>query len=173
MGKHNLIEAVMGAVVLLVAVFFLIFAYSSSRFTVMEGYELKARFERADGIIPGSEVRLSGVKVGIVTDLSVDTQAYQAVVTFQVPSNLKLPQDTVAEILGDGLLGSKFIALVPGGDDESLSPGDVLEHTQSSVSLESLIGQLIFSSQDKEDEKAIKPREKKGVKIAPEGLQLH
>lgn len=172
MGKHNIIEAIIGAVVLGVAVFFLIFAYSSSHVKVSQGYELKARFERADGIIVGSEVRLSGVKVGTVTDLSLDTKSYQAVVTFSVPTHVKVPQDTVAEILGDGLIGNKFIALVPGGDDVTLNPGDIMEYTQSSVSLESLIGQLIFSNQDKDEKEKTAGASKGKVRIEPDGLRV-
>ena len=168
MGKHHIIEAVIGAVILGVTIFFLVFAYSSSHFKVADGYELKARFERADGIIPGSEVRFSGVKVGTVTKMALDTKSYQAVVSFTVPGYVKIPQDTVAEILGDGLIGNKFIALVPGGDEEILNPGDVMEYTQSSVSLESLIGQLIFSNQDKEEKEKTAASSKAKVRIEPD-----
>lgn len=152
MPKNNLIEAVMGAVVLLVAGFFLAFAYSNSHLTAPEGYALKARFDRADGIIVGSDVRLSGVKVGEVTEMTLDPTTYLAVVTFQVDPKVRLPTDTLVEILGSGLMGNKFLALVPGGDEQFISPQGEIKHTQSSVSLESLIGQFIFSAKGSKEE---------------------
>jgi phospholipid/cholesterol/gamma-HCH transport system substrate-binding protein len=56
-----------------------------------------------------------------------------------------LPDDTVAEIVSSGLLGDKYMSLVPGGSDKDLTPGGRIKFTQSSVSLEHLIGQMMFS----------------------------
>lgn len=148
--KNNLIEAVMGAVVLLVAGFFLVFAYSNSHLTVSEGYTLKARFDRVDGLVVGSDVRLSGIKVGEITRLALDPKTYTAIVSFQVTEDVRLPTDSVAEIIGNGLMGNKFLALVPGGEEQFIASGGEIKYTQSSVSLESLIGQFIFSAKNKE-----------------------
>src|SRR6202008_2057833 len=62
--KRSAIETVMGAVVLLVAATFLAFAYSSSNVSRVEGYEVLARFNRVDGVASGTEVRMSGIKIG-------------------------------------------------------------------------------------------------------------
>lgn len=146
--NRNIVEAIMGAVVLGVAFLFIFFAYSKSKWAPVEGYPLVAFFDRIDGLHEGSEVRIGGVKVGAVTQLKVDLETYMAQVTFQVKDKIKLPKDSSAEIASDGLLGSKYLALVPGGDDEVLAAGGRIRHTQSSVSLESMIGKLIFSKND-------------------------
>ena len=149
---HNLVETIMGAVVLLVALFFVGFAYKTSGFENRSGFEYSASFDRIDGLVIGADVRMSGVKVGIIKSLEVNKETFLASVTFTVDEAISLPKDTSAEIISDGLMGSKFLALVPGGDDENLKPGDKIKHTQSSVLLESLIGQLIFSKKGDEKE---------------------
>lgn len=149
--KSNLLEVVMGAVVLIVSVFFVIFAYSTSQWQPSTGYEIYAKFDRIDGIMRGSDVRLSGVKVGTVKDIRLDPHTYLAVVNISVAPHIQLPKDSAAEIVSDGLLGGKFLSLVPGGEDEHIPRGGEIKHTQAAVSLESLIGQFIFSMQEKNE----------------------
>ncbi len=143
--KHNMIETIMGMVVLVIAGFFVVFAYSRSQLHPTNGYNLIAKFERIDGLAVGSDVRLSGVKIGSIINQIVDPKTYLAVVTFNVGSFIKLPKDTSAEIVSDGFLGNKYLALVPGGADEIIPFGGEIVHTQSSISLEAMIGQVIFS----------------------------
>ncbi len=151
--RHNIIETVMGAVVIAIAVFFLGFAYMSADLTPTTGYPLLARFERIDGLHVGSDVRLGGIKVGIITNQRIDPKTYLAVITLELDPSIKLPQDTSAEVASEGLLGGKYIALIPGGADEILQPGGEILYTQSSVSLESLIGKMIYSEKKPNDDK--------------------
>jgi phospholipid/cholesterol/gamma-HCH transport system substrate-binding protein len=144
--KGNVIEAVMGAVVLLVAAVFLFFAYNTSRVRAVEGYELSADFQRIDGIHAGGDVRISGIKVGSVTSETLDPKTFLATIRMSIDPSIKLPDDTVAEIISAGLLGDKYLSLVPGGSDNTIPPGGKIKFTQSSVSLENLIGQMIFQA---------------------------
>lgn len=151
--KHNIIETIMGFFVLGLAGFFLVFAYKSSQIDTTDGYVLSAKFARIDGVQPGTDVRLSGVAIGKVSNVKLDPQTYQAVLTMDIAHGVQLPKDTSAEILSSGLLGSKYIALVPGGDDEFLKAGDEVHYTQAAISLEAMIGQVIFSKKDKDEPK--------------------
>lgn len=144
--KHNAIETIMGGVVLAIAAFFIIFAYRTSGFETDNSVQYSAHFDRIDGLVIGSDVRISGIKVGTVKEAIVDPETYLAKVVFSVDPQIKLPNDSSAEIASEGLLGGKFIAIVPGGDPSFIKHGGRINHTQSSVNLESLIGQLIFSS---------------------------
>jgi len=134
----------MGAVVLLIAAVFLFFAYSTSQVSTAEGYPLSADFQRIDGIRDGGDVRISGIKVGSVTSETLDPRTFLATVKISIDPKIKLPDDTVAEIVSAGLLGDKYLSLVPGGSDKMIPPGGKIKYTQSSVSLENLIGQMIF-----------------------------
>jgi phospholipid/cholesterol/gamma-HCH transport system substrate-binding protein len=142
----NVIETVMGAVVLVVAALFLFFAYSTSQVgAVTGGYPVIAQFQSVDGIRNGSDVRIGGVKIGSVISETLDPKTFIATVKMNVSSEYKLPDDTVAEITSSSLLGDKYISLVPGGSDKDIPPGGQIKYTQSAVSLENLIGQMIFS----------------------------
>jgi phospholipid/cholesterol/gamma-HCH transport system substrate-binding protein len=143
--RGNVIETVMGAVVLVAAALFLFFAYRTSQLREVSGYQVSANFERVDGIHAGSDVRVSGIKVGSVISESLDPKTFLATVRMSVEPSVRLPDDTVAEIVSAGLLGDKYMSLVPGGSDKMIPPGGQIKYTQSSVSLENLIGQMIFS----------------------------
>ena len=148
--RKNLIETVMGAVVLVVAAFFIVFAYSKAEVGSVEGYELRAKFDRIDGIQPGSDVRMSGIKIGTVTASSLDQRTYLAEVRMNIRRDIQVPADTSVAVSSDGLLGDKFLALSPGGADEMLEPGGEITTTQGSIDLMGLVGQMIFSQTGKD-----------------------
>lgn len=156
MGKH-VIETIMGAVVLLVAAGFLIFAYRSSDISSTTGYELYAKFDRADGLGVGSDVRISGIKVGHISGQRLDQSNYLAEVTMTINDAVKIPADSTAEVVGDGLLGSKYLAIVPGGDEKMLEKGGRIKYTQSAVNIESLIGKFMYGGTDNNEKSASSP----------------
>jgi phospholipid/cholesterol/gamma-HCH transport system substrate-binding protein len=161
---NNAIETVMGAVVLVVAGGFLSFAYTNSSVKPIEGYALSASFSNISGITPGSTVRIGGIKVGVVETLTLDPISYQAIATMRVEDAVKLPRDSSAAIQSSGLLGDKFLAIEPGGEEEMLKDGERIAFTQPSVSLEEMIGKFVFSGGGAD--KPEKPGEK--GKPAPE-----
>lgn len=144
--RRNVIETVLGAVVLVVAGFFLFFAYTSADLRPVRGYTLEARFSSTGGLSAGSDVRISGVKVGTVTGQSLDPQSFQAVVSMEIDPTVKLPRDTSAAIASESLLGGRYLQLQPGGEEDLLKAGDRIEYTQSAVNLEELLGRFIFSA---------------------------
>lgn len=162
--KTNLLEVGMGAVVLTVCAFFGVFIYSTSQWQMPQGYEVVAKFDRIDGLVRGSDVRMSGVKVGNIKSIHLDPQTYLAVVHMNLAPHVTLPMDSSAEIVSDGLLGGKIMALVPGADETMISPGGEIKFTQAAVSLESLIGQFIFSSQDKKEDTSVEKASDKVTK---------
>jgi phospholipid/cholesterol/gamma-HCH transport system substrate-binding protein len=145
MMKRNAVETVMGAVVLVVAALFLFFAYTTTSMRSVSGYELSARFDRVGGLRTGADVKISGIKVGTVLDQALDPKSFEAVVRLSVQSDIKLPVDTIAAVTSSGLLGSDFLSLTPGNEDEIIKPGGRIGHTQPPMDLQSLIGQYIFS----------------------------
>jgi phospholipid/cholesterol/gamma-HCH transport system substrate-binding protein len=149
---NNIVETIIGAVVLAFATIFLIFAYRTADLGgASGGLSLTARFGKVDGLQVGSDVRMSGIKVGTVTAQTLDPQTYQAVVRINIDKSIKLPDDTGAKIAAESLLGGNYLDLEPGGSDMILQDGDEITFTQSSVSLMDLIGQAIFSSSSSGD----------------------
>ena len=150
MQGRSLAEIATGAVILAVALLFLGYAVlNSGRGTAIvgggDGTRLTARFDRIDGISNGADVRIAGVRVGSVTETRIDPQTFSAEVTMRVDGGLKLPDDSSAEVTSEGLLGGRYVSLVPGGSDKVLADGGRITQTQGSVSLEALLGRFIFS----------------------------
>lgn len=156
MMQNNFVETIIGAVVLIVAAVFLIYAYAAGEKSSVAGYEIIAKFNRVDGLKKGSDVRMSGIKIGSVIRQKLDPRSYLAVVTFSVSNDIKLPLDSSAQISSDGLLGDKYLSLQPGADEQMLGDGGEITHTQGSVDIVSLVGRMIFSqtSQGKKNSKS-------------------
>lgn len=145
--RENLVEALIGALVLGVGGLFVSYAYTHTEIgRASSGYELKATFPNAVGVNVGTDVRISGIKVGAVSSQALDPKTFQAKLTFSVKNDIKLPTDTSARIASEGLLGGTYIDLTPGGDEETLQPGEEITQTQGSVDLMSLVGRAVFSA---------------------------
>jgi phospholipid/cholesterol/gamma-HCH transport system substrate-binding protein len=151
--KRNVIETVLGAVVIAVAAIFLTFSYSSANVGSGDGYEVKARFSSIGGLNIGDKVVISGVKVGSVTDVVLDEKTFLAIVTMDVAHGVNLPDDTAAFISSESLLGGLYLQLEPGASEDMIEEGDFIQYTQAPQNLEQLLGQFIFSMQGDEDKK--------------------
>ena len=143
----NLIETLMGAVVLAVAGAFLFFAYSSAGTRIVDGYEVTARFDRVDGLAMGSDVRIAGIKVGTVVGQELDTETFRARIRMELDPAIELYEDASAKIATEGLLGGNYVDLDPGGGAiDMLEAGDEITITQGSVDIVGLFGQAIFAA---------------------------
>jgi phospholipid/cholesterol/gamma-HCH transport system substrate-binding protein len=143
MGR-TVIETIMGAVVLAVAGLFLAFAWSHASFSKVEGYDVTATFTSVGGLDTGADVKINGIKVGTVLSQTLDPQTFDAVVRMSIIHAVRLPDDTVASISSEGLLGGKFVKLSPGKSTVTIAAGGRLGPTRSFKSIEEMVGQLIF-----------------------------
>ncbi len=139
-------ETVIGAVVLVAAGTFLVYAANTADVTTREGYDLLAKFNRAEGVSQGGDVRIAGVKVGTIRAMELDARTYQAVLTLSIREGIELPEDSDAKITSASLLGDSFIALTPGASEYMLEPGDEIQFTQGSVSLIDLATRAVAGS---------------------------
>lgn len=115
---------------------------------------MKARFDKADGLSEGTDVKISGVRVGKIDSIEVDPKTFFAVVTFHISGNIKIPADSSANVSSDGLFGGKYLSVTPGGEEETLKDGDEIENTTRPMNLESLIGKFLFSQEKDKKEPA-------------------
>jgi phospholipid/cholesterol/gamma-HCH transport system substrate-binding protein len=114
-------------------------------YNMSETYQVHAYFTNVGGLKPKASIKSAGVLVGRVTDITLDTQRYEANVVMSLDKRYQFPKDTFADILTSGLLGEQYIGLVPGGDSEMLKNGEQIKMTQSAVVLENLISKFIFN----------------------------
>lgn len=136
MSKAGYFETLVGVVVIAVAALFLVYAYSfSGKRVSRDAYELDAVFGRVDGITIGAEVRIAGVKVGTVAAHGLDPKTYEAKLRLAMSSGVPVPEDSIAKVVSDGLLGGAHVAIEPGASDVMLANGDTIAFTQGSVDL--------------------------------------
>lgn len=149
--NNNYFDFIVGTFVLLCAVVFFFSSFNSSSIKTSLGYELIAKFDNINGIASGSDVKISGVKVGTVVSQSIDEKKFRAIVKFSIDDKIKLPTDSSAKIVSDGLLGSKYLEINPGSQEDFLKEDEEITFTQSSVNFEELLAKFMFSSKNKED----------------------
>jgi phospholipid/cholesterol/gamma-HCH transport system substrate-binding protein len=142
--RNNTVETLIGAIVVLVAAAFLFFAYTSAGSGSVNGYQITARFSSADGITPGTDIRLHGIKIGTVSDLSLDPKTYMAIAHLSIRKDVALPDDSAVKITSSGLLGSSYVAIQPGGSNKNIRPGGELTNTEGSVDLIGLLGRAVM-----------------------------
>ena len=164
--KRNVIETVLGAIVLLVAIVFLGFSYSAANVGDVSGYSITADFTGTGGLGVGDDVQISGVKVGQVAKIELRPDDYRARVTMDIANDIKIPDDSAAYISSESLLGGRFMELQPGGSEEFLANGGHIEYTQAPQNLEQLLGKFIFSMEQGGGEAAAAPAESSGAALA-------
>ena len=143
MRDGNLAETVIGAVVVAIAVLFIGLIYTRTGSGGLSGYEIQARLNKVDGMAVGTDVRLAGVKIGSVSDLTLDPRTYLVTVHMTIRTDVKIPDDSSLQVTAAGLLGSPYISITPGGDDKVLASGGTIENAQGSVNMMDLINRFI------------------------------
>lgn len=141
---ENVTEVLTGAGVLAAAIGFLVYATGGEGLTrTGDSYELKASFRSVEGITVGTDVRMAGVKVGTVTDLSLNPTTFFADAKVTVKNGVAVPDDSTIVIASEGLLGGAFVEILPGGSSTDLAPGAEIEDTQGAVSVISLLMKFV------------------------------
>jgi phospholipid/cholesterol/gamma-HCH transport system substrate-binding protein len=138
--SENRTEVLVGGAVLALALGFLLYAVQATGFArTASGYELRAAFRSVEGVKVGTDVRMAGVRIGSVTDLTLNPDTFFAEARFAILDGISLPTDSAVLVASEGLLGGFYIEILPGGALETLSPGDEIEDTQGAVSLTTLL----------------------------------
>jgi len=143
--KRNIIETVLGAIVLLVAGAFLLYGSSATDAGEVSGYTVVAKFNEVGALKKGDDVRIGGVKVGSVEDVTLDPKTYRANASLSIMDDIKIPADSSARISSEGLMGGAYVAIDVGGDDDTIDRGGSIIYTQDAQNLEQLLGKFIFS----------------------------
>lgn len=148
--RENSTEVVVGGAVLALAIGFAVYAGQISGFAGGgSGYPLVASFRSAEGVNLGTDVRLAGVKVGSVTDISLDAKTFRALTEFSVREGVLIPDDSSVVVSSEGLLGGNFVEILPGGSPFNYGPGDEVLDTQGAVSLVSLLMKFVAGGEEK------------------------
>ncbi len=155
MSKQT-VNTLVGAVVVVIGLFAIVISHRGGPTEDTTGYTLIAEFGAVDGVTVGTKVLLAGIVIGDVAEISYDESEQRAKLDFTVENGIKIPLDSVALIVTDGLLGNKYIKIQPGGDEEMMKGGDIFEYVQDSISFEEILEKVILNAEQqrkKEEEK--------------------
>ena len=143
---RNTLETIMGGIVLLAAVGFVMLVYETTNMKGNSGYEITAEFGNTGGLSIGDDVRVSGIKVGRITGQNLDPITFVAKISMAIDPTIRIPSDSSARITPTSLLGGNYLELMPGAATETLVAGAVIYDTRDPVSLNDLLGQVVFSA---------------------------
>ncbi len=142
MQQNNIAETIIGAIVVAVAIGFLVFTYTRTGSGSLSGYEVNARLPKVDGLGIGTDVRLAGIKIGTVTDLTLDPKTYLVTVHMNVRDDIKIPTDSSVMVTSSGFLGSQYLSITPGGDNQMMASGAFFESVQGSIDVMGLVNRF-------------------------------
>jgi len=157
MSNSRILEISVGVFVALGIAALLVLAVNVSNvsgFSTGKQYTVIASFDNVSGLKERSAVTIAGVTVGRVSSIIVDPVTYEAVVRMTIDADFnEIPVDSSAGIYTSGLLGERYIGIGPGGAPDYLEEGSEIRLTQSSIVLEKLISQFLFSQSDADSDK--------------------
>ncbi len=154
--QNNIAETLIGLAVVAVAAAFLTLSYYRTGGGGLSGYEVNAKVAKVDGLAVGTDVRLAGIKVGTVSDLTLDPGTYLVTVHMNIRPDVKLPVDSSVLVTQAGLLGGQYLSITAGGDDKMMAPGAYFQYAQGSIDVMSLVGR--FANGDSLTNQAPKPK---------------
>ena len=151
MNKRYVLETSVGFFVLIaiLCVGYLTIQLGEFDLWTSDTYLIKARFNSVSGLKAGNEVQIAGVQIGEVTDISLNSEQFVAIVTMEINNDITLHDDSLAAVKTSGLIGDKYISISPGGAGLPLEAGDMIIDTQGPIDIEELVGKYVFGGDKK------------------------
>ncbi|MGY9105156.1 MAG: MlaD family protein [Alphaproteobacteria bacterium] len=148
-SKYQVTHILLGAFVVSLTIILFLFSYKSGPKGSAAGYALSAHFNATDGIAVGSDVLLTGIKVGQVSAREYDSKRQTVVVKMTFQNTVKIPDESTLSIVSDGLLGPKYLKVEPGGGDLNMKSGDQFEYVQDAIPLVELLEKIVIEAEQK------------------------
>ena len=143
--KENILEIVVGCIVIIIAITFVLFTISSTGIK-KKGWYINAEFGNIGGLKVGDDVVIAGIKVGEVLSNKLDSQTFIAIVKLNLEKNISIPNDSIAKISSESLLGGQYVEIIPGASNIMLNEEQTIYNTRDPVSISDLLGQAVFSA---------------------------
>lgn len=143
--KNNYFETILGLIILIFAGYAMfIFIKANTTYDKKETIELSAKFLKSGGIFIGNDVKLRGIKIGTVSNVSLDEE-YLAKIDMLVDKKINLPRNSEISVQSDGILGNKYISILPGDESQSyLVNKDSFLIVKDFESIEDQVSKIIF-----------------------------
>ena len=147
--RYSPVEILMGAIVLIIAISFLVLGMQSINNNQKSGYTISLIFGSSAGLKRGDEVKISGINIGKIVNLDLNLEDFNARVDVMIDNGIRIPDDSSAKITSSSLLGGNFLDIIPGSSENNLSPSDVIYDTTDSISFTDILGKVMFAGNKK------------------------
>ena len=146
MNKKISFEFIIGLIILIITlVSFFYFSLKIDYFNNPKKIQLNSNFFDIGDLAVGADVKTKGVKIGEVTEISLDRKSYMAIVKTTLINDLKIPLDSEFKIANNGFIGSPYIEVKMGINEQYYQNNDLTENNVDAVSLEEIINSFIFN----------------------------
>tara|TARA_E500000178_G_scaffold206133_1_gene203612 strand:- start:250 stop:690 length:441 start_codon:yes stop_codon:yes gene_type:complete len=146
MIKKISFEFFMGLIILIITlVSFFYFSLKIDYFNNSKKIDLISNFFDIGGLTVGADVKTKGVIIGEVTEITLDRNSYMAIVKSSYNYDLKIPLDSEFKIANNGFIGSPYIEVKMGDNQQYYQNNDLTENNIDAVSLEEIINSFIFN----------------------------
>ena len=132
--KDDLVEVKVGAFVLfgLISIGILVVVFSGFKGFVEPTYTIYAKFDNASGILKNSKVLLRGAKIGDVPEKpEIVDEGKSAQLVLQIKKDVMIPTNSTFKVGSYGLLGDRYVDVIPGSSKNFIQPGDTVEGERS------------------------------------------
>ena len=146
MNKKASFEFIIGLMILIITLItFFYFSLKIDYFNNSKKINLNSNFFDIGDLTVGADVKTKGVKIGEVTEISLDSNSYMAIVKSSLNYDLKIPLDSEFKIANNGLIGSPYLEVTMGINEQFYQNNDLTENNVDAVSLEEIINNFIFN----------------------------
>ena len=146
MNKKISFEFIIGLIILIITLLsFFYFSFKIDYFDNSKKINLNSNFFDIGDLTVGADVKTKGVKIGEVIEISLDKNSYMAIVKSSLNYDLKIPLDSVFKIANNGFIGSPYIEVTMGINEQYYQNNDLTENNVDAVSLEEIINSFIFN----------------------------
>ena len=143
--KKNYFETILGTIIIFFSIFAIVKYYNANSLNfVNESYKLNAKFLKIGGVVIGNDVKLSGVKIGTVSNIELNNE-YFAVVELYINKSINIPSDSMISVNSEGILGNKYLSITPGSlIGKDLLPNQEIKNVLDYQSIEDQVSKIIF-----------------------------
>ena len=146
MNNKKSFEFIIGFIILIITLIsFFYFSLKIDYFENSKKMNLNSNFFDIGDLTVGADVKTKGVKIGEVTEISLDRNSYMAIVKSSLNYDLKIPLDSEFKIANNGFIGSPYIEVTMGINEQYYQNNDLTENNIDAVSLEEIINSFIFN----------------------------
>ena len=146
MNKKISFEFIIGLLILIITLLsFFYFSLKIDYFDNSKKINLNSNFFDIGNLTVGADVKTKGVKIGEVIEISLDGDSYMAIVKSSLNYDLKIPLDSEFKIANNGFIGSPYIEVTMGINEQYYQNNDLTENNVDAVSLEEIINSFIFN----------------------------